>query len=157
MSTYRRTGVVGPKFENIHQVEAYLSKSFWTIEDLLPRYDITKENIPSEETVKSLLKLSGLPMQNLKDMQLKLANQLSFINTLHNLPVDETIDANHARIMIRHPKPLSFNDIEMATSKEMQKDESLGEVSGSWDTVECSKIHENGFFVVREGLIRNRD
>lgn len=81
---------IGPKFTSDKEVEEFLSKSTWDVREYVPS-SVDEKLIPSEETVVRLLKISGLPIKNIDQIQIRLANQLSFINRLHNLPVDENI------------------------------------------------------------------
>ncbi|AMD20695.1 HDL049Cp [Eremothecium sinecaudum] len=145
---------VGRKFANKTDVVEFFSKSTWKSEDYLPK-DGQKLQLPTEKEVKKLLRISGLPSDNWKKAQQKLANQLSFINHLQEVEVDNTIDPTHARILPRTVKPLSHTELQDFAEKQ-PKDASLGEISGSFDGSKLSTISEDGYFVIREGLLNDR-
>lgn len=147
---------IGPKFQTKEQVKEYLSKASWSIEDYLPKNSATEEQLPPKETVERLLKLSGLPSQDISEMQRRLANQLAFIDILHDLPVPDGTDASNARSVPRTGKPISYDQLLELSENETDKDESLGERSGSWESTKLSQISKNGYFVVREGLMKDR-
>lgn len=146
---------IGPKFTSDKEVEEFLSKSTWDVREYVPS-SVDEKLIPSEETVVRLLKISGLPIRNIDQIQIRLANQLSFINRLHNLPVDENINPNHARIIERNPTPLDYEGLIKGIASQ-QKSDSLGEISGSWDPTKTAAVKRDGFFILREGLLKGRD
>ena len=91
---------IGARFVSAKEIDSYLSKVSWNIQDYVPTR-VDKRLLPAKETVIRLLRISGLPERDLGPVQRRLANQLSFIDHLHSLPVDESINANHARILHR--------------------------------------------------------
>ncbi|CDO93941.1 unnamed protein product [Kluyveromyces dobzhanskii CBS 2104] len=146
---------IGPKFTSDKEVEEFLGKSTWNVRDYVPT-SVDQKLIPSEETVVKLLKISGLPIENIDQIQVRLANQLSFINRLHSLPVDEDINPNHARIIERNPKGLDYKSL-MDRVKNQEKSQALGELSGSWDSTKSAAVKLHGFFILKEGLLKGRN
>lgn len=136
-----------------------MSKETWSVDEYLSDSEASKQDVPSRETVIKLLKLSGLPIEgnDIERIQVRLGKQLSFINKLHRIPIeDESIDESDARLMPRSTEPLNFEEI-LAKIEKTEKNIDIGEVSGSWDSTSLAEIKENGYFVVRGGLMKNRN
>lgn len=142
------------------EVRKHLSNETWSVEEYLSDSDISPEDLPSEETVKKLLKLSGLPMRgnDFERIRSRLGKQLSFIDKLHRIPVEDEYEAVHeskARLMPRTVEPLSYEGL-LRRIETQEKSADLGEADGSWDSTSLAKMKENSFFVVRGGLMQNR-
>lgn len=152
---YSSNTKIGSRITTDHQVDELINKKSWDIREYVPT-SLDTELLPPKETVIKLLKISGLPAKNIEQTRVRLANQLSFINILHGLPVDESINPNHARIMDRKPKALDYKSLLQRIEKQ-EKSEELGEISGSWDSTQQAKLTKDRFFILREGLLRNRE
>lgn len=151
-------------FKSVEEVKQYLSKSTWSITEMLEPPGPNADNvrgIPSDSEVKQLLSLSGFPVQssNIEDIKQKLIRQLSFINTLHNTPLDEedkNLSENYARLLPRQNIALSYDDL-LHKIENIQPDLETGEVLDSWDATSLSQISKDNFFVVRQGLLKDRN
>lgn len=149
---------IGKRFTSLEQIKEYMSKETWSVDEYLSDSEASKQDLPSRETVIKLLKLSGLPIQgnDIERIQERLGKQLSFINKLHQTPIeDEAINESDARLMPRSTEALDFEGL-LAKIEKTEKNIDIGEVSGSWDSTGLAKIKENGYFVVRGGLMKNR-
>lgn len=151
---------IGKKFENMHQIKNYISKPVWSVHEYLDtNVREGKLELPPVDAVKKLLRLSGLPLEGAKieEIQLRLAKQLSFINKLHNIPVEreEHTKEYDARLMQRETTQLSYAKL-LEGIKYQKQDAELGEVSGSWKPTGLAVESKNGYFVVKEGLLKNR-
>lgn len=151
---------VGEKFRSKKEVMEYLSRETWSVEEYLADSDTSIGELPSAADVRKLLKLSGLPIRDseVERIRVRLGKQLSFIDKLHRLPVEDekSIDEYQARLMPREETPLSYDGLleKIATQG---KSPELGEVDGSWDATGLAQMKENKYFVVRGGLMQNRD
>lgn len=136
-------------FKNTSSANEYLTQSERAIDRELP--------VPPPETVLKLLKLSGLPMQgaNIERIQRTLGKQISFINILHNTELDDSLDAKYARLVPRKSLPLSYEDLILKANG--GKNSELAEKSGSWDGTSRANMNKDGYFIVREEFLNNRD
>ncbi|CAR23277.1 glutamyl-tRNA(Gln) amidotransferase subunit F [Lachancea thermotolerans CBS 6340] len=149
--------VIGPRLKNLDEIKEYLGKPTWSVEKYLQSSSNGETQPPSRETVEKLLKLSGLPNENVEMFQATLGKQLAFINKVQSLPVDESLDPSHARIIDRNSEALDYESLSCSVEQqETEKDSKMGEVGGSWDGTGLAAISENGFYVLREGLLKNR-
>ena len=142
------------------QIKNYISKPVWSVHEYLgTNVREGKLELPSVDVVKKLLRLSGLPLEGAKieEIQLRLAKQLSFINKLHNIPVEGEKHTKEydARLMQRETRQLSYAKL-LEGIKYQKQDAELGEVSGSWKPTGLAVESKNGYFVVKEGLLKNR-
>ncbi|AJS24419.1 Gtf1p [Saccharomyces cerevisiae YJM1356] len=150
---------IGKKFENMNQIRDYLSRPVWSVHEYLG-INTKEEKLepPSAEAVKKLLRLSGLPLEgaDIKEIQMRLAKQLSFINKLHNIPVEGEKHTKEydARLVQRNTKQLNYTKLLEGISHQKQ-DAELGEVSGSWKATGLAAESKNAYFVVKEGLLKN--
>ncbi|KAL3230725.1 Glutamyl-tRNA(Gln) amidotransferase subunit F, mitochondrial [Nakaseomyces bracarensis] len=154
---------VGSSFKTIEQVKQYLSQPTWSITEMLdsqmPSSDVSG-SMPSDAEVKQLLALSGFPVKgtNIENIKQKLIRQLSFINTLHNTPLnenDKNLSENYARLLPRQNIALSYDDL-LHKIENVSPDQETGEVFDSWDATSMSQISKDNYFVVRQGLLRDR-
>ncbi|EJS43684.1 YGR102C [Saccharomyces arboricola H-6] len=151
---------IGKKFENMDQIRDYLSEHVWSVHEYLGT-NLGEENLelPPVDFVKRLLRLSGLPLEgaDIEGIQMRLAKQLSFINRMHNIPVagKESMKEYDARLVQRETAQLSYENLLEAIACQEQ-DAEIGEVSGSWKATELAAESKNGYFVVKEGLLKNR-
>ncbi|CUS23592.1 LAQU0S10e03994g1_1 [Lachancea quebecensis] len=149
--------IVGPRLKSLAEIKDYVGKPTWSVEEYLQTSSTSKAQPPSRKDVEKLLKLSGLPNENVEVFQATLGKQLAFINKVQSLPVDESLDPSHARIIDRNPEALDYESLSHSVGQqEAQKDKEIGEVGGSWDSTGLAAISENGFYVLREGLLKNR-
>lgn len=146
---------IGSKFTSKHQVYEYLSQTTWSIKEYFPKYN-EKHSLPSETDIKRLLKLSGLMYKNTDVIQRNLATQLFFINRLHDICVSEDISSSDARILPRKSKPITFTELKELISNNKER-ELLGEISGSWNSTSLSNMSEQGYFLLREGLMKQQE
>lgn len=59
--------------------------------------------------------------------------------------------------MSRNSEALDYESLSCSVEQqETEKDSKMGEVGGSWDSAGLAAISENGFYVLREGLLKNR-
>ncbi|AET39470.1 glutamyl-tRNA(Gln) amidotransferase subunit F Ecym_4421 [Eremothecium cymbalariae DBVPG len=144
---------VGKKFESRKHIEEYLSRATWRIEDYIPNPETTEP--VAEDEVKKLLKLSGLPEGDNAETQRRLANQLKFINKLHDVDVNPSSISEDARLMSRTQDELTFEQLTMLV-KAQSKNDDLAERSGFWDCTSLATLKDNGYFVVRGNSMKNR-
>ncbi|QLQ82491.1 hypothetical protein HG537_0H02530 [Torulaspora globosa] len=151
---------VGEKLKSTEELGEYLSKETWSVEEYLSDSPNSALEQPSEDTVKKLLKLSGLSVEgnDIGRIQQRLGKQLSFIEKLHRIPLEneESIDESKARVMPREIAALNYEDLldKIATQR---TNLDLGEVEGSWDSTGLAKIKQSKWFVLRGGLMHNRN
>lgn len=149
---------VGPKFRNLTEIKDYLARPCWSVAENIQISSKEGMRIVPKATVEKLLKLSGLPIKDVEGFQQKLGRQLAFIDQLQSLPVGENVDPSHARMMKREPVPLEFDQLmESILQQDLQKSKDLGETENSWKCTDLAAIKENGFYVLREGLLKNRE
>ncbi|SCV01025.1 LANO_0F09780g1_1 [Lachancea nothofagi CBS 11611] len=145
---------IGPRFRDMTEIKKYVESPKWAVEEFLKQDDKEQiQHLPSEETVKRLLKLSGLPLENFDSIRNQLGRQLLFLDKLMTLDVDENIDPNHARILERHPQPLRYEEL-FRLAHNQRQEKSLGETDGSWESIKLATQSENGFYVLREALMK---
>ena len=166
---------VGDAFKSIEEIKTFFDQFSWSVKDLVNPQANTQE-LPSKAEVSKLLRLSGLPQikdtpqgnKELQEMQKNLATQITFINKLQSieLPDEANINPQHARIMPRKAiKPYTLKDLLAPThSTEPEDTQNLGEQTNSWDATSLASNTKNSsdsakhkFFVLREGLIKNRE
>lgn len=157
--SYGAKAWVGEKIRSTEELGEYLSKETWSVDEYLSDSQITASEKPSEGTVRKLLKLSGLSVEgnDIGRIQHRLGKQLSFIDKLHRIPLEEeSIDESKARLMPREVAPLNYEDLldKIATQK---TNPDLGEVEGSWDSTGLAKMKQNKCFALRGGLMQNRN
>ncbi|CAI4038796.1 hypothetical protein SMKI_06G1440 [Saccharomyces mikatae IFO 1815] len=151
---------IGKKFENMDQIKNYLSQPVWSVREYL-RVGVKEEKLelPSVKAVKKLLRLSGLPLEgaDIEGIQMRLAKQLSFINKLHSIPVEgeEHKKEYNARLMQRKTRQLSYAGL-LEGIRHQTQDVELGELSGSWKPTGLAAESKNVYFVIKEGLLKNR-
>ncbi|QID85166.1 glutamyl-tRNA(Gln) amidotransferase subunit F [Saccharomyces pastorianus] len=151
---------IGKKFETMDQIKAYLSEPVWSVHEYLgTNVEENTLRLPPVELVKKLLRLSGLPLEgaDIEAIQMQLAKQLSFVNRLHNIPVEDrtSVEGYDARLMPRQTTKLNYRML-LDAVKHQKQDADIGEVSGSWTATGLAAESKNGYFVVREGLLKNR-
>ncbi|CEP60587.1 glutamyl-tRNA(Gln) amidotransferase subunit F LALA0_S01e14312g [Lachancea lanzarotensis] len=151
--SYRRSSI-GPKFKDLAEIKQYVATPQWSINEFMEQ-DTNVQELPSVEMVERLLKLSGLPLQDAESLRSKLGHQLVFLDKLLTLDVKEDTDPKNARILPRSFKPLEFEDLVNAAENQIQ-DVSLGERSGSWESVKLANKKQDGFFVLRESLLKRK-
>ena len=151
---------VSESFRSIEELKKFMSKETWSVNEYLAEAD--KKDLKSsvsEETAVKLLKLAGLPSEinDVKRVQEKLGHQLAFINKLHEIPMsDNEIDEKHSRLLPRFKKPMTFSELTAAIKGDKQNSE-LGEISESWTPCKLAKLSKNNMFIVRKGLMKNRN
>ncbi|SCV04315.1 LAME_0H17480g1_1 [Lachancea meyersii CBS 8951] len=150
---YRRS-TVGPQFRDLAEIKKYVATPQWSIGDFMEQ-DTNVQELPSVETVERLLKLSGLLPKDVESLRRKLGHQLVFLDKLVTLDVNEKTDPKNARLLPRNPKPLEYDDLIHAAQNQV-KDASLGEISGSWDSVELAKNSKDGFYVLRKAFMKRK-
>lgn len=150
-----QTPKIGKKFTSSEEVDKFLQKVTWSIQDYVP-YQVDKGKYPSKESIEKLMRISGLPLCDIEEVQERLAKQLSFIDHLHGLPVEEGIDPNQARILERNPPSIDYETL-IGGIEGQQQDASIGEVSGSWDSTQHAKLTNDKYFVLRESMLTKRD
>ncbi|CAI4062404.1 glutamyl-tRNA(Gln) amidotransferase subunit F SKDI_07G3510 [Saccharomyces kudriavzevii IFO 1802] len=151
---------IGKKFENMNQIKDFLSEPVWSVHEYLAtNVGEEKLKLPPVEVLKKLLRLSGLPLEgaDIEGIQMRLAKQLSFISRLHNIPVngEEEMKEYDARLMKRKTTRLSYEKLLEGIDHQTQ-DVELGEVSGSWKATGLAAESKNEYFLVKEGLLKNR-
>ncbi|AGO10083.1 AaceriAAR093Cp [[Ashbya] aceris (nom. inval.)] len=151
----RCSSSVGARFRSREELQAYLARPAWRPEDFLPSAEDIARQLPSEEEVRKLLKLSGLPETDLQEVRRRLATQLSFVSQLQTVEVDDSVDPQYAKAMKRHPAAVGYEEL-VRRAEADTKDESLGEKSGSWDSTATATLKKDGYFVLREGLLQKR-
>ncbi|CAI4063504.1 hypothetical protein SUVZ_07G3370 [Saccharomyces uvarum] len=151
---------IGKKFENMGQIKDYLSEPVWSVHEYLgTNVEESALKLPPVKLVKKLLRLSGLPLEgaDIEGIQMQLAKQLSFVNRLHDIPVEDGtgVEEYGARLMPRKTTLLNYKML-LEAVKHQKQDADIGEVSGSWTATGLAAESKNGYFVVREGLLKNR-
>ncbi|KAJ9571502.1 Hypothetical protein J6897_01971 [Nakaseomyces glabratus] len=154
---------VGKPFRNVAEVKQYLAKQTWSIDEILHGVDTgkaAKQGVPTEDEVRKLLALCAFPVEDadLQDSKRILVKQLSFINKLHETSVDDqdkNLDENYARLLPRQNKALTYDDL-LKKIDDIKQDEATGEPTGSWDSTGLAKMRKDNYFIVRQGLLKNR-
>ncbi|QLL32084.1 hypothetical protein HG536_0C02530 [Torulaspora globosa] len=158
--SYAAKAWVGEKFKSAEELGEYLSKETWSVDDYLSDSQNAALERPSENTVRKLLKLSGLSLEgnDIERIQHRLGKQLSFIDKLHRIPLEKeaSMDESKARLMPREVAPLNYEDLLDKIATQTANPE-LGEVEGGWDSTGLAKMKQNRCFVLREGLMHNRN
>lgn len=151
---------VGERFRSSEEIRQYLSKETWSVDEYLSDSLTDGQEPPSGSTVKKLLKLSGLSLEgnDVERIQQRLGKQLSFINKLHGIEIENevSVDESKARLMPREVAALNYEDLldKIATQG---KNPELGEVEGSWDSTSLAKLKQNNCFLLRGGLMHDRN
>lgn len=158
--SYSSEPLIGPKFQSLNEIKEYIFKDNHSTNEYLTQSEKTKDRelpVPSRETVLKLLKLSGLPTKNadIERIQRTLNQQISFINILHDTDVDDSLNAKDARLLRRKNLPLSYQDLIIRANG--GKNSELAETSGSWDSTSRASVSKNGYFIVREEFLNDRD
>lgn len=141
------------------EIEEYISKETWSVAEYLSTDNVKEKDLPTRENILKLLKLSGLPAEgtDIEGIRGRLGKQLSFINKLHRISLeDDTIDPMDARLLPREGMALSYDEL-MSEIMNQQKDSNSGETNNSWDSTKLAKVKKDGYFVIRGGLMTNRD
>lgn len=166
---------VGEALKSIEEVKGFLNQYAWSVQDLVSPQEEKPQELPNTNEIQKLLRLSGLPQiepgskgdKELQEIRKNLATQITFINKLQSieLPDEANVNPKHARIMPRTPlKSYTLQDLLASTqSRSPMATQDLGEQTNSWDSTSLASntksLPESGkhrFFVLREGLIKNR-
>ncbi|CCE62937.1 hypothetical protein TPHA_0D03010 [Tetrapisispora phaffii CBS 4417] len=153
---------IGSKFNTLDEVKQFMQQDSASIEEYLNSDSArtTSSNLDiSDETIRRLLKLSGLPTESVDILHIKkrLKYQMSFLNKLQEISYDtDKIDENNSRILPRNSKPLSYEEL-ISKIERATKSEDLGEVSNSWNPTELSALSRNKMYVLRGGLMKDRE
>lgn len=126
------------------EIKQFLRSPTWNIHKELVETDGDTEQV-NKELIDKLLNMSGLEVDDEKEILSKLKEQVLFINKLHSVKVEEGVEK------IQN-KELNLDDI-LNQIKELKKEESKGEL-GNWNPTKLSEISKNEFYIVREGLIK---
>ncbi|CCK68549.1 glutamyl-tRNA(Gln) amidotransferase subunit F KNAG_0B01020 [Huiozyma naganishii CBS 8797] len=158
--TYSVGSKVGRAFLSISELDTFLSRNEWSVAELFD--DRGSDATVSKDVVVSLLKMSGLAQDKciIPDIQRTLKSQISFISKLQRIELrnQDNLDVKYARVLPRHNKPINFEELLSIIEKENKpQSKTADEISGSWDATGLADSSENGYFVVRKGLIKNRD
>lgn len=142
---------VGPK---LNSVAKYINGDSWDTKDLL---DSNNQKAKLDESVlDGLLDLSGLQKNMSKQDRSKLWNslheQLAFLDKLQSI---ETLPNAELTRLVDDAKDetLSYDSL-MQQIAETKPDLDKGEVEDSWQPLTFSKESEDGYYVVKEGLIK---
>lgn len=146
---------VGTRFKSMEEIRQYLNTPSWSLEEYL-KSDSSSETVtdeqklPSVNTVKKLLKLSGFDSENanIPDIQQRLAKQLIFLENLQRAPLDDDSSNNtaFARVQPRTTKPLNYKDL-LQKIEDQKNNKFEDEVSGSWDPLINTTKSKNGYFL----------
>ncbi len=145
---------IGEKFKSKQELNQYLSTPSWSINELLtPSKQSKRADSIDSKTVERLLELSGLEANPEKYDELIsiLKSQVVFIDQLHSIP-DSDIEYTTTQSSL---SKLTLQDIEQNIENQ-KPDVSKGEVPESWDPLSLAKESLNGFYIVKEGLIKNK-
>ncbi|ODV83277.1 hypothetical protein CANARDRAFT_9682 [[Candida] arabinofermentans NRRL YB-2248] len=154
-------GSVGQKLESNNQIGQFLNTSTWSTKDLISveKTGSTKK-MADKAMLDHLLQLSGLSQVTDLNEENKLIDslnqQLNFINQLQSVNVDKSDSDGIHRIMTDNSSDdfLGYDDL-ISEIKEQKIEFIKGEVPNSWNPVSLSKLHDNDYFIVNEGLIKS--
>ncbi|SCU97973.1 LADA_0H09692g1_1 [Lachancea dasiensis] len=153
---YHKTSSIGPKFKNFEEIRKYVETPRWSVTEFLEQGSgVTSRSLPSTSIIERLLRLSGLPVQNIEEYREILGKQLMFLDKLETLDVCKEIDPKHARLMVRENKALGYEEL-MQLAQDQHQDEKLGETSGSWEGVKFANESKQGFYVLHEALMKRQ-
>lgn len=145
---------VGPEFKSMEEIKQYLDTPTWCLGEYLKTEGSSQtitdgQKLPSVDTVKKLLKLSGFDSENanISEIQQRLAKQLIFLENLQRAPLDDSSDNTaFARVQPRTTKPLKYKDL-LQKIEDQKNNKFEDEVSGSWDPLTNTTKSKNGYFV----------
>ncbi|GAV48244.1 hypothetical protein ZYGR_0I05410 [Zygosaccharomyces rouxii] len=157
---YSSKPTLGPKFQSLDEIKEYIFKDTISANEFLTQSERAKDRelpVPPRETVLKLLKLSGLPTKgaDIERIQRNLSEQISFINILHDTDLDDSLNVKYARLLPRENATLSYEDLIVRANS--GKNSELAEISGSWDSTSRASMRKDGYFIVREEFLDNRD
>ncbi len=157
---------IGTKFESKQDIDDFLDSNKWDGQELLQsstECDPSKVPTapPSDEMIYKLLKLSGLSQKgiDMEEIRTTLTNQIQFIDLLQNVPLSEEeqkYDTNYARLLPRDNKPLKYNEI-LKLIETQKKNKQGSEISGSWNPTSLATISVNNYYILKKGLLKNRN
>lgn len=130
-------------------IREHITRKSWSVADLLSQ-DSPRCRTIDDTTIDKLVKLSGLSYDRAEYPKLidALKEQVRFIDQLHSIDLEPLEEQSHT-------KPLSLSDIE-ARIEQQSQDPLKGEISGSWSPLDLATEKQNGHYVVREGLLKDK-
>ena len=157
-STEKPSSTIGRKLERAKEIEEYFGTSTWSTKELLEREEDTEECV-NREMLEKLYDLSGFTKRSLgeneESLKESLVNQLDFITKLKKVEVRESGDNITRLIDDKNTTVITFDSLMKAIDSTTQN-LSKGEVENSWNPLSLSKLRENNFFVVKEGLHKDK-
>lgn len=153
------------KFQSKADIADFFEDNTWDGHTLLKPEEHTASamdttEVPSDETIHKLLKLSGLSRKgvDMEKTRATLANQIKFINILQSIELtdkESKYDTTDARLIPRNSKPLKYDDL--VGLVDAQKNGKQGsEIAGSWNPTSLASKTSNNYFVLEKGLLKNR-
>lgn len=138
------------------QLDSFFDESTWSTMDLLKKEDAPVEM--NESILNGILDLSGLskslsPIQREGIVQ-SLTEQLNFITKLHSIELPDKIPHISRLVDDKGVELLDFDGLMEKISKN-ERELSKGEIENSWNPLSLPQEHQNKYFLVKEGLVKN--
>lgn len=166
-STKVQDTLIGVKFQSTEDIDQFFERNMWNGKKLLLDNEtnlngtrLSKSVEPSNEMIFKLLKLSGLSQRDvdLEEIQNTLKKQIQFIDILQNIELTEKetlYDTNNARLLPREKVPLKYNDL-LELIEKQKENVQPNEISGTWKPTSLASKSMNGYYILEQGLIKNR-
>lgn len=166
-STKVQDTLIGVKFQSTEDIDQFFERNMWNGKKLLLDNEtnlngtrLSKSVEPSNEMIFKLLKLSGLSQRDvdLEEIQNTLKKQIQFIDILQNIELTEKetlYDTNNARLLPREKVPLKYNDL-LELIEKQKENVQPNEISGTWIPTSLASKSMNGYYILEQGLIKNR-
>lgn len=166
-STKVQDTLIGVKFQSTEDIDQFFERNKWNGKKLLLDNEtnlngtrLSKSVEPSNEMIFKLLKLSGLSQRDvdLEEIQNTLKKQIQFIDILQNIELTEKetlYDTNNARLLPREKVPLKYNDL-LELIEKQKENVQPNEISGTWKPTSLASKSMNGYYILEQGLIKNR-
>ncbi|ODV96854.1 hypothetical protein PACTADRAFT_38515 [Pachysolen tannophilus NRRL Y-2460] len=151
------------KFQSVVEIKDFLSKPEWKVSSLLDQVNNTGTKSIDQSQLIKLLQLSGLSTKISRDddggngeLIKSLNNQINFINHLHSIKIFESKNYNIDSRIIRQDLPaLKYGDIIEQINNCAKPDLLKGEIPKNWDPMKLASENEDGYYIVKEGLIKD--
>lgn len=149
------SSIIGKKIETEDDLDSFFNNPTWSTSDLLKKEEIPVE--VSNNILDRLMELSGLSKSITTDERSKIINslndQLNFITKLKNIEVKETHELSRL-VDDKSVKPLDYDTL-IKVIEETKPELSQGELDKCWNPLSLAKEHQNKYYLVKEGLIKN--
>ncbi|GMM32048.1 glutamyl-tRNA(Gln) amidotransferase subunit F [Martiniozyma asiatica (nom. inval.)] len=151
---------VGPKFKDFNTLKTFLNSPTWSTRSLLPSLSTREHHVP-DQVIDNVLSLSGLSknisIEERDKIKLSLGDQLHFLSSLSEASVKDSENSKKIYRLVddNNDDYLTFEQLIEQVGK-LEPDITKGEVESSWKPTSLARHVEDEYYVVNEGLIKNK-